>query len=176
MHFALDTANLHPTTEACLKSLQRLQQRNDFRNVLEIGCGNGILALTAAHVWPHAHVLAADISPKAVDDTKRRTAEYRLEHRIHAVHSDGFLHPETRNRAPYDLMICNLLADTLLRLTRDIYHHMENNGYLLISGILAWRSEEIETAFMGLGAEIIERNEFLSWASYLLHKPIVTKA
>src|ERR1700737_4861831 len=95
---------LHPTTEACLEMLQWLRQTCQCRNILDIGCGNGILSLAAASLWK-TKVLAVDISQQAVTDTMRHCAESRMESYVTALRSDGFQHTSIQERAPYDLII-----------------------------------------------------------------------
>ena len=60
-HFALEidageafgTAH-HATTQGCLEALDRLSRRRQFRRILDLGCGSGVLALAASRVWPRA--------------------------------------------------------------------------------------------------------------------------
>src|SRR5438128_825301 len=138
MPLKIDTAGLHPSTESCLKALEWLDARAEFANILDMGCGNGILSLAAASIWD-ANVLAVDISEKAIEDAKRAIAAYGLEERVTALRSDGFAEAEIRVRAPYDLIICNMLADFQLANAKNIQSCVKKGGYCLLSGILTWR-------------------------------------
>jgi ribosomal protein L11 methyltransferase len=170
MSIAIATAGLHPTTEACLEALQWLQERAQCANILEIGCGNGILALAAASIWD-TQVLAADISEKAVADTIENINKYQMESKVTAIRSDGFGHRLIAQRAPYGLIICNLLAKTLVSIAADLKKHSAPGGYVLMSGALSWLGADTETAYKALGFEIIKKTSFHNWNSYVLcHK------
>lgn len=162
----LDTEGLHPSTISCIEALQWLHGREPFKNIAEIGCGNGILSAVAASIW-QANVLAADISPKAIEDTKKNIADYKLESLITPIRSDGFTHKDISANAPYDLVIANLLAELQLRMAPDIKKHCRTGGYLLLSGILEWKSAEIEQAYTSLGFEIQHKIINSPWTSYI---------
>ena len=170
MPIALDTQGLHPTTDACLEMLQSLQDNHEFSRILEIGCGNGILSIIAASIWD-APVLAVDISQKAVEDTRHAVVEYELEDLITVERSDGCSHPSVARNAPYDLVICNLLADVLLQIAHDVVNLIKSDGYCLFSGMLEWRSQEVVNVYESLGFEIIQKKTFSPWQLLLLrHK------
>ncbi len=175
MPLAIDATGLHPTTDMCLKTLQWLEERRDFSNILEIGCGNGILSLAAASVW-RAPVLAVDISEKAVADTQGQIAACGLSELVTALRGDGFNDPRIHARAPYDLIICNLLAETLVRLAPDIKSHLAPGGYALLSGSLAWLAGGVEETCLGLGFEIVHKTGVSPWQSWVLCHNGVTKA
>lgn len=163
----VDTAGLHPSTACCLEALQWLHERIDCKNILEIGCGNGILSVVAANIWD-AHVLAADISPKAVADTAANIAQYGLESRLQVVRSDGLSHSAISEAAPYDLVIGNLLAELQARIALDIRNVTAPGGWVILSGILAWKALEIELSYTTLGFEIAQKIEKTPWITYLL--------
>lgn len=167
MPLAINTQNLHPSTAACLEMMQALQE-HPFTNILDIGCGNGILSLVAAHAWP-GDVLAVDIAQKAVDETLRAIASYGLQDRVNAIRSDGFSHPLISKTAPYDLILCNLLADVQLRFALDIKNHLAQGGFCILSGILEWRAGEMEQAAVELGLAIESKIVFSPWVAYTLH-------
>lgn len=167
---AFDTENIHPATLLCLDTLQSLADR-DFFNILDVGCGSGILSATAANIWPHVRITAADISPKAVGDTEASFARHELQNRAIAMRSDGFSNPRLASRGPYDLILCNLLAGVLFAIAPDVKKHLKTDGYALFGGIMAWQAAEFEQGYIGLGFEIIEKTEHSPWMAYILcHK------
>lgn len=163
----LETQNLHPSTLLCLEALQRLHLSHDCHDILDLGCGNGILSVVAAQIWPKAQVVAADISPKAVDNANAVFKEKQLESHVRAIRSEGFSHPLIGERAPYDLIFCNLLASVLLPYAPDIKKHIKTGGYVILSGIQAWQGTGIEHAYKGLGFEIIDKIELSPWLAYI---------
>ncbi|MFW0777226.1 MAG: 50S ribosomal protein L11 methyltransferase [Rickettsiales bacterium] len=160
----IDTEGLHPSTICCLEALQWLHEREAFSSILEIGCGNGILSAAAASIWG-AEVLAADISPKAVDDTQAYIKQHGLEQAINVIRSDGFNHPDIVENTPYELIICNLLAELQLRFAKDARKHCKIDGYLLLSGILEWKKTEVEQVYTRLGFEIAHKTTSSPWVT-----------
>ncbi len=169
MPLTVDTQNLHPSTLACLEAMQTLET-HEFHNILDMGCGNGVLSIVAAHIWPGA-VTAADIDAKAVADTERAVAENGLQERILAVRSDGLTHPDIKTRAPYDLALCNLLSEISLKIARDLAASMKKGGYCILSGVLEWKTAELEQAYTGLGFTIKSKNITSPWVTYILQWP-----
>lgn len=167
MDIAIATENIHPSTESCLEALQWLNERADFSNILEIGCGSGILSVACASIWD-ANIIAADISPKAVEDTQANIAGYDLQDRMRVVRSDGFAHDAIISAAPYDFIICNLLAELQARFAPDVKKMSAPEGMVLLSGILAWKAPETELAYTGLGFEIAHKIEKSPWVTLLL--------
>ena len=165
--FAVDTGNLHPTTELSLGALQRMQERGDFSRILDMGCGSGILSVVAAHGWD-AKIMATDISPNAVADARQTMLAYGLQERVTVVRSDGFSAPEIGAQAPYDLIVCNLLADILVRIAPEVKSHLAPGGYAILSGSLTWLAENVEKTYAALGFEIIEKIEHSPWHAYIV--------
>ena len=173
MTLAVDTQNLHPSTQTCLMGLQWLEERKKCDSILEIGCGNGILSIVAAHVWP-ARVMAADIAPKAVHDATLAVAGHELQDRITVVRSDGFSNLLLMQSGPYDLIIANLLAHVLVRLALDIKKCLNPDGYILLAGMQTWLAPDTEKAYRDLGFEIAKQFEISPWKTLILRP--VTKA
>jgi ribosomal protein L11 methyltransferase len=167
MPIAVDTQNLHPSTLACLEALQTLEN-SEFHRILDIGCGNGVLGVVAAHVWPAAEVTAADIAPKAVDDTRKMAAEKGVEDRLLAVRSDGLSHTEIKARGPYDLALCNLLSEISLKIALDLKSSLSPGAHCILSGVLEWKAEGVEQAYTGLGFQVKSKKITSPWVTYIL--------
>jgi ribosomal protein L11 methyltransferase len=169
----IETQGLHPATELCLMALQWLQEREDFATVLDMGCGNGILSVICAHIWP-AQVLAADISEKAVADTTVAIAAEGLSDSITPIRSDGFHHALIHSRAPYDLILINLLAEPIASWAPEVKKHLREGGYVYLGGILQWKSEGIRELYEGFGFEIAQEFSNSPWVGYVLRYRTVT--
>ena len=150
MPIAIDTAGLHPATESCLEALQWLQEGYNFTHILDMGCGNGILSLAAAGIW-QAKVLAVDIAPQAIADISQQIAVHHMEHLVTPLRSDGFCDALIGNRAPYDLIIFNLLAEPIMQMAPDVKSHLADGGVCILSGILSWLAADVEIAYANLG-------------------------
>lgn len=169
MNIAVTAENLHPTSEMALEALQWLDENREegFKNVLDMGCGNGILSVMAAALWD-SRVLAVDIAPKAVQDTLDSAAAHGVEGRVTARQSDGFLHPMVDERAPYDLIFFNLLAEPIVRMAPQVKSHLKPGGICLIGGILSWKAEATEAVYKDIGFEIIRQIVRSPWHLYIM--------
>ena len=171
----VDTAGLHPSTALCLEAMQHIQEYDYFENILDMGCGNAILAVIAASIWD-ARAVAADISEKAITDAQEHIARNRLESHITLVRSDGFAHPAIRSHAPYQLIICNWIAQQLIEAAPHFRSLADVQGYCILGGVLSWLAEPVITAYTTLGFTVEKQWENSPWQAYLLKFPSVTKA
>ena len=165
----IETIGLHPATELCLSALQWLQEQQDFHNVLDMACGGGILSVLCAHLW-ECRILAADISEKAVADTQERTKAEGLEDIIHILRSDGFKDKEITARAPYDLILINLLAEPIASWAGDVKKYLAPEGYVYLGGLLQWKATGIAGLYTDLGFEIVKEFSVSPWTGMVLRQ------
>lgn len=114
-----------------------------IRHILEIGTGSGCMAIAAALMFEDAKVIAADISPDALEVAKRNVAHYKLEQRVTLCESDCFSNVPKR---PYDLIISNppyVGAAEMTTLPKEYQHEpgelaleAPDNGLAIVDRIL----------------------------------------
>ena len=167
MPIAIDTAGLHPATESCIEALQWLYEGYIFTNILDMGCGNGILSLAAASAWK-AKALAVDIAQQAIADTNRNIAEHHMENYVTSLRNDGFRHKLIADRAPYDLIIFNLLAEPIVQMAPQLKSHLSKGGVCVLSGILSWLAGDVEKAYSSLGFTTLKTLPRSPWQTYIL--------
>lgn len=122
----------HPTTRLCLEWLERSVRPG--QDLLDYGCGSGILAIAAARLGA-APVTGVDIDPQAV-----LAAEANAER--NAV-SARFLDSAAPLAGQFDLVVANILANPLKALAPAICGHIRPGGRLALSGILAEQADEL---------------------------------
>lgn len=138
----------HGTTAGCLEMLEQVIQREHPRNALDLGTGSAVLAIAVAKL-AHVPVLATDIDPVAV---KVAAANARLNHvkgLIETVAAPGFHHPIFAARAPFDLIVANILARPLMRLAPQMAGHIALGGSIVLSGILERQRDAVIAAYVG---------------------------
>lgn len=138
----------HGTTSGCLEMLERVVRREHPRNALDLGTGSAVLAIAVAKL-AHIPVLATDIDPVAV---KVAAANARLNHvkaLVETVTAPGFHHPIFGRRAPFDLIIANVLARPLMRLAPQMAGHIALGGSIMLSGILERQRDAVISAYVG---------------------------
>ena len=147
----------HETTMGCLHSLDRLKRTSHrFRNIADVGTGTGLLAFAAHHLWPDARLIASDIDPIAVAVTKENCqlnaiAAGNARGHIRILQSNGLDHPALEQRAPYDLIIANILAGPLVALAPQIAAAASAGTVLILAGLLARQKAEVVRAYLRQG-------------------------
>ncbi|MDG1294300.1 MAG: 50S ribosomal protein L11 methyltransferase, partial [Planktomarina sp.] len=125
----------HGTTLGCLRAYDRLLDDGQrFDNVLDLGCGTAVLAMSAARMGA-PHVLASDIDPVAVEVALANVKANALVGRVGCVESIGFDSPVLRARAPFDLVFANILKGPLIELAPDMAAHLAPGGRAILSGL-----------------------------------------
>ena len=138
----------HGTTAGCLEMLEKVVRREHPRNALDLGTGSAVLAIAVAKL-AHIPVLATDIDPVAV---RVAAANARLNHvkaLVETVTAPGFHHPIFAKRAPFDLIVANILARPLMRLAPQMAGHIALGGSIVLSGILERQRDAVVSAYVG---------------------------
>ena len=138
----------HGTTAGCLEMLEKVVRREHPRNALDLGTGSAVLAIAVAKL-AHIPVLATDIDPVAV---RVAAANARLNHvkaLVETVTAPGFHHPIFGKRAPFDLIVANILARPLMRLAPQMADHIALGGSIVLSGILERQRDAVVSAYVG---------------------------
>ena len=122
----------HETTMGCLQSLDQLRRSGHrFRNIADVGTGSGLLTESNA---------------------ERNAIPLGNGHRhIRLVQSNGLDHPALRQRAPFDLIIANILAGPLVALAPQIATASTAGTVLLLAGLLSRQKAEVVSAYVREG-------------------------
>lgn len=157
----------HATTKGCLLALDRLARARRFTNLLDLGCGSGILSIAAAKTW-HVPVMAADIDPRSVAVARANARQNRVSGQVTALCSNGFAARALRQAAPYDLILANILARPLVALSHAIRRHIAPNGICVLSGLLAHQEREVGAAYRRQGFRLVRRIPIDGWHTLIL--------
>ena len=158
----------HETTALCLSVLSDLARKQRFHNVLDLGCGTGLIAIGAAKLWKR-RVLASDIDPVAIEVTDENAWLNGVGPWVASVVADGLTHPVLAASAPYDLIVANILAGPLTRLARQIAATLAPGGTLVLSGLLHNQENMILSFYHPL--RLIRRWRDGPWSALVLAKP-----
>jgi len=161
----------HETTALCLHVLSDLSKRRRFANVLDLGCGTGLLAIGAAKLWRKS-VLASDIDPVAVEVTKENARANGEAPLIRALTADGLDHPALAGQAPYDLIVANILAGPLTRLAPAIARALSPGGMLVLSGLLQWQENLVLSFYRPHGLQLRNARRGGVWSALTLERPL----
>ena len=128
----------HPTTSLCLEWLEATNLTK--KNVLDYGCGSGILGISAIKLGAN-HVTGVDIDPQAIQASKENAKKNKVEDLIHFIHCDE------ENARKYDVIVANILAKPLIGLSSYFSKKLKDDGLICVSGILAPQTDEIRRAY-----------------------------
>lgn len=157
----------HGTTRGCLEALDWLSRRRDFDNILDMGCGSGVLAIAAAKLW-NSDVLAADVDSVAVRVAEENARINRVQTSVTAVVSDGYASDRARRGAPFDLILSNILARPLIAFAPDLAKHLAVGGIAVLSGLLSSQENEVMAAHRMQGLRLVRRVTHEDWQTLVL--------
>jgi len=160
----------HETTALCLAVLSDLGKRRRFANMLDLGCGTGLLAIGAAKLW-RRRVLASDIDPVAVEITRENAAINGEAPWVRAVLADGLTNPAIASAGPFDLIVANILAGPLTRLAPAIARALKPGGVLVLSGLLHWHVNLVVAFYRPHGLILRAVRREGSWSALVLERP-----
>ena len=155
----------HDTTAGCLAALDRLEVAGKrFANVADIGTGTGLLAFAAMALWPDAKAIATDIDPISIDVTEENAAinGVKLGHgagELLLAVADGMDHPMLSARAPYDLLIANILAGPLIELAPAFAKSVAPGASVLLAGLLDTQADAVIAAYKAEGMRLVQRGD-----------------
>jgi ribosomal protein L11 methyltransferase len=159
----------HQTTRGCLLALDALAGRPIARP-LDLGCGSGLLALAMAKLW-RVPVLAADNDPAAVAVARENAAKNGVAALVRAVRSEGYAAAALKRRAPFDLVVANILADPLIALAPDLARHLMPGGRAILSGFLVEQARALTAAHRKAGLRLERRLRLGDWSVLQFRKP-----
>lgn len=157
----------HATTRLCLTELE--QQIHGGEEVLDLGCGSGILSI-AALVLGASRAFACDIDEKCVDVAYENAAlngvgRDRYTVRWGDVLTDRQLQGEFGGE--YDIVVANIVADVIMGLSGRVRPFLKEGGLFLCSGIIDDRAEEVADKLRADGWTILKTRQSEGWFSYL---------
>lgn len=152
----------HATTSGCLEALDRLEREGArFANIADIGTGTGLLAFAALALWPQAKCIATDIDAVAVGVARDNAAINRvpLGHgagELLLAEADGMGSPLLAARAPFDLIVANILAGPLIALAPDFARALAPGGTLILAGLLDSQADAVADSHEKRGLKLRE--------------------
>jgi ribosomal protein L11 methyltransferase len=151
---------LHPSTQLCLIAVEDLVAPGD--RLLDVGTGSGILAIAALKLGA-GHVLGLDVEEVAVQ-AARTNGEANGIGRDRFPLIVGSLGPN-EHYGPFDGVFANIIARIIRELAPYLYQSVRPGGWLVASGIIIEREEEVRTALEAAGFVEITRGQMGDWVA-----------
>jgi ribosomal protein L11 methyltransferase len=166
----------HETTAGCLIALDRLRGAGTaVANLADIGTGTGLLAFAAMRLWPAARAIATDIDPVAIAVAAENAAINavpvgRARGQLELAVAAGMDHPRLEDRAPYDLLIANILAGPLIDLATALAGAITPGGRLILAGLLDQQAPAVTAAYRRQGMMAGPRIDRGEWPTLVMRK------
>lgn len=163
---------MHETTQLCIRQLRKYVKPG--AQILDVGCGSGILGMLALK-FGAAHSVGTDLDPCAIDATHENMKANGIREDQYEVMIGNIIDDkEVQDKAgyeKYDIVAANILADVLVPLTPVILHQLKKGGIYITSGIIDDKEETVTEAVRAAGMEILEVHHQGEWVSVTARKP-----
>lgn len=152
----------HETTSMCVEYLDKYVKPS-FK-VLDVGCGSGILGITASKLKAE-RVIMTDIDECAVTATEHNM-------KLNSVTNGEVLLKNLLddNTVKGDVIVCNIMAEVLIAFAPRIGANLEDNGVIILSGILKDRLDKVKEAYLDAGFEYVEDKTKGEWSALVMKK------
>src|SRR5690606_12710916 len=145
-----------------------------FDNIADIGTGTGLLAFAASALWPQAKAIATDIDPIAIDVSRDNAAinGVPLGHgagELLLAVADGMDSALLTARAPFDLLIANILAGPVIELAPPLGKPTAPVGTIILAGLLDTQADAVVETYAAEGCSVVERGPG-EWAVLVLER------
>lgn len=148
----------HDTTRLCMELLEKYITPQD--TVLDVGCGSGILAITAVLLGANK-IIGCDIDEVAVKVAGENAALNGVQDRI-AFHQGDLT---SQVEGSFQIICANIVADVIIRLSEDAGRYLAKDGIFITSGIIDTREQDVLNALEQNGFQVIERRTSGGWVA-----------
>ena len=159
----------HPSTQLCLVALEEYGCAG--QDVIDIGCGSGILSIAAAR-FSGDRILGVDYDPEAIPSCERNAALNDMPGRIlfeAGTHTDVLARTDGLNHAPR--VLANILAPVLITmLASGLEQTVIPGGLLILGGILDTQAQDVIQAAAARDLSLVETLQSGDWVVLVLRK------
>ena len=162
---------MHETTQLCIRQLKKYVTEDT--EILDVGCGSGILGMLALK-FGAKHSVGPDLDPCAIDATYENMDNNGISRDQYEVMIGNIIDDKAVQDKvgyeKYDIVAANILADVLVPLTPVIIHQMKKGGIYITSGIIEDKEDVVVEAVKEAGLEVLEVNHQGEWVSVTARK------
>lgn len=156
----------HYTTQLCIEQLEGIIKPNE--EVLDMGCGSGILSI-AALMLGAGHVTAVDIDQNSVDIAEENFAQNKMPVNQFTTYCGNVMADDALvnkiGTGKYDTIVANIVADVIIGMKELLKGFLKSEGTLVASGVIGERAEEVKLHLESVGFTvecITEKNDWVA--------------
>ena len=162
---------MHETTQLCIRQIRK--HVTPDTEILDVGCGSGILGMLALK-FGAKHSVGTDLDPCAIDATYENMevngiSKDQYEVMIGNIIDDKAVQDKVGYEC-YDIVVANILADVLVALTPVSVNQLKKGGIYITSGIIDDKEETVVEAVKKAGLEVLEVTYQGEWVSVTARK------
>ena len=158
-------SGLHPTTILCLKALEDLYRGASSlrgKEILDFGCGTGLLAIVAVK-WGARKALGVEIDPASVLTARRNVQINRVDEKVTIVEGSW-----DNVGGAFDAIIANVVPSVIYRTGERVQNYLKPEGTAIVSGFGEKQMEEMVTFFGSIGLFSRKRTTLKGWGALTL--------
>ena len=156
----------HYTTQLCIEQLEKVVSPGI--EVLDMGCGSGILSIAASFLGAK-HVTSVDIDQNSVDIARENFLQNRLDENKYNLYCGNVITDEnlekTIGKQKYDVVVANIVADVIIAMKTELKEFLKQNGTLVASGVIGERADEVKTHLEDVGFTVVTITEKNDWVA-----------
>lgn len=161
----------HETTQLCIRQIKKYV--TDTTQILDVGCGSGILAIVAL-MYGAAHAKGTDLDPCALDATIENMRDNNISPEDFEVIIGNIITDKSvmdwAGYEKYDIVVANILHNVLDPLTPVIVNQLKPGGIYITSGIIAEKEDFVVDVVRKAGLELVEVTRQGEWVSVTARK------
>jgi ribosomal protein L11 methyltransferase len=175
----------HGSTRGCLLALDRIMKQPGWASnsrrkhsrskhnrrkkvaVLDVGTGTGVLAIAAAKAR-RSLVLASDIDPRAVTIARNNARNNGVAAEIMVVHAASIAARQFLERAPFDLVLANILLEPIERFATTLARLVAPSGQVVLSGLLNAQARPALASYLARGFALTSRITLGGWTTLVV--------
>jgi ribosomal protein L11 methyltransferase len=155
----------HPTTAMVLAAME--DSAIEGSNVLDAGCGSGILSIAAIKLGAK-HAVAFDIEEDSYKSSRQNCERAGVTDKVDIL-LGSLPHPEVPANA-FDFVLANISANVLKLLSQHLLQSLNDTGVMIASGVLDERFEEVKTAFEAIGGVVSDKRVTGDWTCFKVRR------
>ena len=160
----------HSTTQLCISIyLNLIKKGYVFDNILDVGCGTGILSIVASKI-SKARITSLDNDKIAVETAKFNLMKNKATPKSMVFKSEGLKNIHLIKLSKFDLVFANILFKPLKTLVKSLNKFLKKDGLVILSGISVQQAVKIETIYLGHNLKKVYRINEENWMTLVMKK------